>query len=106
MDCIIVPELIVKPAIKDKPLVLPDENPSCFVKVYIPINRNPTNANNVNDEIKIYRSVTREEIKDRIAKLKIEKAIIEENGFVLTEAEAMDLECIINEISILRWVLN
>jgi hypothetical protein len=49
---------------------------------------------------------TREEIKDRIAKLKIEKAIIEENGFVLTEAEAMDLECIINEISILRWVLN
>ncbi|NQY42959.1 MAG: hypothetical protein HRT87_06440 [Legionellales bacterium] len=49
---------------------------------------------------------TREEIKDRIAKLKIEKAIIEENGYVLTEAESMDLECIFNELAILRWVLN
>ena len=49
---------------------------------------------------------TKEEIDDRIAKLKIDKAIIEENGWVLTEAEGMDLECIMNEIAILRWVLN
>ena len=49
---------------------------------------------------------TREEVKDRIAKLKIEKAIIEENDYVLTEAEWVDLECISNELAILRWVLN
>ena len=49
---------------------------------------------------------TKEEIEGRIAKLKIDKAIIEENGWVLTEAEAMDLECIMDEIAILRWVLN
>ncbi len=49
---------------------------------------------------------TKEEIKDRIAKLKIDKAIIEENGYVLTEVESVDLEFIFNELAVLRWVLN
>lgn len=49
---------------------------------------------------------TKEEIEDKIAKLKIDKAIIEEKGWVLTEAEGMNLEFIIDEISTLRWVLK
>lgn len=49
---------------------------------------------------------TKEEIKDRISKLKINKAIIEENGYLLSEAESTDLEFIFNEIAVLRWVLN
>ena len=49
---------------------------------------------------------TKEEIEDKIAKLKIDKAIIEEKGWVFTEADGMDLEFIIEEIATLRWVLR
>jgi hypothetical protein len=49
---------------------------------------------------------TKEEIENKIAKLKIDKAIIEEKGWLLTGAEVMDLQCTMDEIAILRWVLN
>lgn len=49
---------------------------------------------------------TKEDIKNKIAYLKTEKAMIEENRYVLTEVERIDLECIFNEIAVLKWVLN
>ena len=49
---------------------------------------------------------TKAEIKERLADLKAEKTRILKSGYVLSEVDYVDLECLSNEIATLNWVLN
>ena len=49
---------------------------------------------------------SKQEIEDKISDLKIDKAIIEENNYQPTESEVLEIDYLLDQISLLYWVLK